>query len=56
MRDAFFEWPIISGDVDHRFARAIRICVGNEISEMYSGVPKEELPPEIADLLRRLDS
>jgi hypothetical protein len=56
MRDAFLEWPIISGDVDHRFARAIRICVGNEIREMYSGVPKEELPPKIAGLLRRLDS
>jgi hypothetical protein len=56
MRDAFFEWSINSGDVDSRIARAIRICVGNEVRQMYSGVIKEEMPPKIADLLRRLDS
>jgi hypothetical protein len=56
MRDAFFEWPISSGDVNPRIARAIRICVGNEVRQMYSGVPKEELPPNIVGLLRRLDS
>ncbi len=56
MRDAFFEWPISSDDVDPRIARAIRICVGNEIRRMYSGVIKEEMPPKITDLLRRLDS
>ena len=54
MRDAFLQWPISSGDVDPRVARAIRICVGKEIREMYSGVLKEELPPKIASLLRRL--
>jgi hypothetical protein len=34
----------------------IRICVGNEVRQMYNGVIKEEMPPKIADLLRRLDS
>jgi hypothetical protein len=56
MRDAFDEWTISSDDVDHRLARAIRICVGNEIRRMYSGVVKEEMPPKITDLLHRLDS
>ena len=56
MRDAFCERTISSDDVDHRLARAIRICVGNEVRQMYNGVIKEEMPPKIADLLRRLDS
>jgi hypothetical protein len=56
MRDAFSEWPISSGDVDPHFVRAIRICVGNEVRQMYSDVIKEEMPPKITDLLRRLDS
>jgi hypothetical protein len=56
MRDAFSEWTISSDDVDPRIARAIRICVGNEVRQMYSGVIKEEMPPKIADLLRRLHS
>ncbi len=40
---------------DARIARAIRICVGNYIREMYREVVKEPVPPKIADLLRRLD-
>ena len=55
MRDAFSEWTISSDDVDRRIARAIRISVGHEIREMYSGVLKEEIPSKIAALLRRLD-
>jgi hypothetical protein len=55
MRDAFSEWTISSDDVDQRIARAIRISVGREIREMYSSVLKEEIPPKIAALLRRLD-
>jgi len=42
-------------DADRRIARAIRICVGNHVREMYSDVVKEPIPPGIADLLRRLD-
>ena len=54
MSDAFFEWPIGPANTDPRFARAIRVCVGKEIREMYGGVLKEDLPPKIADLLRRI--
>ncbi len=56
MRDAFSEWTISAGDADARIARAIRICVGNHVREMYSGLLKEPIPPRIVDLLRRLDS
>jgi hypothetical protein len=52
----FSEWTISAGDADARIARAIRICVGNHIREMYREVVKEPVPPKIADLLRRLDS
>ncbi len=51
----FSEWTISAGDADARIARAIRICVGNYIREMYREVVKEPVPPKIADLLRRLD-
>ena len=51
----FSEWTISAGDADARIARAIRICVGNYIREMYRDVVKEPVPPKIADLLRRLD-
>ncbi len=52
----FSEWTITADDADARIARAIRICVGNYVREMYSEVLKEPIPPKIADLLRRLDS
>jgi anti-sigma factor NepR-like protein len=51
----FSEWTISADDVDARIARAIRICVGNHIREMYSDVAKEPIPPKITKLLRRLD-
>ncbi len=51
----FSEWTISAGDADARIARAIRICVGNHVREMYGEVLKEPIPPKIADLLRRLD-
>jgi hypothetical protein len=56
MRDAFSEWTITADDADARIARAIRICVGNYVREMYSEVLKEPIPPRIAKLLRRLGS
>jgi hypothetical protein len=52
---AFSEWTISADDVDARIARAIRICVGNHVREMYSEVLNEPIPPRIATLLRRLD-
>ncbi len=42
-------------DADARIARAIRICVGDYVREMYGEVLKEPIPPRIAKLLRRLD-
>ncbi len=63
MRDAdvresgpFSEWTISAGDVDARIARAIRLCVGNHLREMYGEVLKEPIPPRIANLLGRLDT
>jgi len=52
---AFSEWTISADDAERRIARAIRICVGNHIREMYGEVLTEPIPPKIADLLRRLD-
>ena len=49
------EWTITADDADARIARAIRVCVGNYVREMYSEVLKEPIPPRIAKLLRRLD-
>src|SRR6266567_1064105 len=51
----FSEWTISADDADARIARAIRICVGDYVREMYSEVLKEPIPPRIAKLLRRLD-
>jgi len=50
----FSEWTISADDADARIARAIRICVGDYVREMYSEVLKEPIPPRIAKLLRRL--
>ncbi len=51
----FSEWTISADDADARVARAIRICVGDYVREMYREVLKEPIPPRIAKLLRRLD-
>jgi hypothetical protein len=37
-----------------RVTRAMRETVGQRLEKMYSGVLREPLPPNIADLLRRL--
>jgi len=52
----FSEWTISADDVDARIARAIRICVGNHVREMYSEILKEPIPPMINSLLRCLDT
>ncbi len=51
----FSEWTITADDADARIARAIRICVGDYVREMYNAALKEPIPPRIAKLLRRLD-
>ena len=51
----FSEWTITADDADARIARAIRICVGNYVREIYSEVLQEPISPTIANLLRRLD-
>ena len=54
-RTAFYEWTISADDTERRVARALRICVGNEVRKLYGNVPNEPIPSKIADLLRRLD-
>ena len=54
--NSFSEWTISADDVDHRIARAIRICVGNHVREMYSEILKEPIPPKITSLLCRFDT
>ncbi len=54
-RNLFSEWAISADDAERRVARAMRICVGNELVKMYGDVLEEPMPPKIADLLRRLD-
>ena len=54
--NSFSEWTISANDVDRRIARAIRICVGNHVREMYREIPKEPIPPKITSLLRCLDT
>ena len=53
--DAFSKWAITADDAERRLARAMKICVGNELRKMWQGVLDEPLPLEIADLLHRLD-
>jgi hypothetical protein len=56
--EAFSQWNIrnITGDdAEGRVARAMRICVGNELRKVYGDLRDEPLPPKIAELLRRLD-
>ena len=52
---SFSEWTIRADDADPRIARAIRICVGNHVREMYGDLLNEPIPPKLADLLRRLN-
>ena len=52
---SFSEWTIRADDADPRIARAIRICVGNHVREMYGDLLNEPIPPKLANLLRRLD-
>jgi hypothetical protein len=54
-KNAFTQWAITAGDAERRHARAMRICVGNELRKMYGGLVNEPVPSKIADLLRRLD-
>jgi hypothetical protein len=51
----FSEWTITADEADARIARAIRICVGDYVREMYSEVLKQPIPPRLANLLRHLD-
>ena len=54
-RSLFSEWTITANDAEQRIARALRICVGNELRKTYGDVLKEPIPSKIADLLHRLD-
>ena len=49
--NAFHEWTITG----RRVARALRICIGNEVQKLYEDVPNKPIPSKIADLLHRLD-
>ena len=53
--NAFHEWTITADDTERRVARALRICIGNEVRKLYRDVPNEPIPSKIADLLRRVD-
>jgi hypothetical protein len=54
-RNAFYEWTITGDDTQRWVARALRICVGNEVRKLYGDVPNDPIPSKIADLLHRLD-
>jgi hypothetical protein len=54
-QNAFFEWTIRADEAERRIARAMRICVGNELRQIYGHLPNDPIPPRIADLLRRLE-
>ena len=53
--NAFYEWSITADDTERGVARALRICVGNEVRKLYEDVPNEPIHSKIADLLHRLD-
>ena len=53
--NALYEWTITADDTEGWVARALRICVGNEVRKLYGDVPNEPIPAKIADLLHRLD-
>ena len=54
-RDVFSEWAITADDAERRLARAMRICVGNEVRKMYGDALDEPISPKIANLLHRLE-
>ena len=54
-RNAFHEWTITADDTERRVARALRICIGNEVRKLYGDFPNEPMPSKIARLLHRLD-
>src|SRR5262249_6726923 len=54
-RDAFSEWTITADNAERRVARAIRICVGKHLQQMYGDLLDEPIPPKLGDLLHRLD-
>jgi hypothetical protein len=51
----FAQWTITVGDAERRIARALRICVGNELRKIYADLPSEPIPLKLAKLLHRLD-
>ena len=53
--NAFHEWTNTADDTEPRVARALRICIGNEVRKLYGDVPNEPIPSKIADLLHHLD-
>jgi len=53
--NAFHEWTNTADDTERRVARALRICIGDEVRKLYGDVPSEPIPSKIADLLHRLD-
>jgi len=52
--NAFHGWTITVNDTERRVARALRICIGNEVEKLYEDVPNEPMPSKIARLLHRL--
>jgi hypothetical protein len=55
-QNIFSEWAITADDAERRLARAMRICVGNELRKIYGRSSlNEPIPPNIAALLHRLD-
>ena len=49
--NAFHEWTITADYTERRVARALRVCIGNEVRKLYGDVPNEPIPSKIADLL-----
>ncbi len=45
-RNLFSEWAISADDAERRVARAMRICVGNELVKMYGDVFRGAYAPE----------
>jgi hypothetical protein len=43
----FYEWTITADDTELRVARALRICIGNEVRKLYGDVPNEPHPNRI---------
>jgi hypothetical protein len=54
-RNSFPEWAITADNAERRLARALRICVGNELQKVYGDIVSEPIPSKIAALLGRLN-